>query len=182
MNAVIRQNSDVTTRLLPTAEAIKAGAVAMFGEKYGDEVRVLTMGSALEGAGTYSVELCGGTHARRLGDIGLFSVLAESAVASGVRRIEALTSEGARRYLEAQANIARDAAAVLKTSPSELAQRVAKLFEERRRLEKELSDAKKALALAGPRGPASGAIAESPRAGGKFDDAVAELGQDRIIG
>ncbi len=160
VNAVIRQNSDVTTRLLPTAEAIKAGAVAMFGEKYGDEVRVLTMGSALEGAGTYSVELCGGTHARRLGDIGLFSVLAESAVASGVRRIEALTSEGARRYLEAQANIARDAAAVLKTSPSELAQRVAQLFEERRRLEKELSDAKKALALAGPRGPASDATRE----------------------
>ena len=160
VNLVVRQNTDVTTRLLPTAEAIKAGAVAMFGEKYGDEVRVLAMGRVLGGNGAYSVELCGGTHARRLGDIGLFTVLAESAVASGVRRIEALTSEGARRHLETQANIARDAAAVLKTSPGELAQRVTQLADERRRLERELSDAKKALALAGPRGAVEDATRE----------------------
>jgi len=151
VNTIVRQNSDVTTRLMPTKAAIEAGAMAMFGEKYGDEVRVLSMGSALDAQGKpFSVELCGGTHVRRIGDIGLFSILSESAVAAGVRRIEALTSENARLYLEKQADAAREAASVLKTTPAELAQRVAQLSEERRRLEKELSDAKKALALAGP--------------------------------
>jgi alanyl-tRNA synthetase len=150
VNEVIRQNSDVSTRLMPTANAIEGGAVAMFGEKYGDEVRVLAMGHELGSAAKpFSVELCGGTHVRRLGDIGLFTILAESAVASGVRRIEALTSEGARRYLEAQAEAAQAAAAVLKTSPAELPARIAALTEERRRLERELSEAKKALALSG---------------------------------
>jgi alanyl-tRNA synthetase len=151
VNEVLRQNNDVSTRLMPTAKAIEAGAVAMFGEKYGDEVRVLAMGRALDTeTKPYSVELCGGTHVRRLGDIGLFTILSESAVAAGVRRVEALTSEGARRYLEGQAEAARDAAAVLKTSPAELPARIAALAEERRRLERELSEAKKALALAGP--------------------------------
>ena len=151
VNEVVRQNNDVSTRLMPTAKAIEAGAVAMFGEKYGEEVRVLAMGNALEtDAKPYSVELCGGTHVRRLGDIGLFTVLSESAVAAGVRRVEALTSEGARRYLEGQAEAARNAAAVLKTSPAELPGRIAALSDERRRLERELSEAKKALALAGP--------------------------------
>ncbi len=155
VNDVVRQNVDVSTRLMPTAKAIEAGAVAMFGEKYGDEVRVLSMGSDLEAAAKpYSVELCGGTHVRRLGDIGLFTMLAESAVAAGVRRIEALTSEGARRWLEGQAEAARQAAAVLKTSPAELPARIAALSDERRRLERELADARKALALAGP--PKSG--------------------------
>jgi alanyl-tRNA synthetase len=149
VNEVVRQNSDVSTRLMPTAKAIEAGAVAMFGEKYGDEVRVLAMGQDLSaGAKSYSVELCGGTHVRRLGDIGLFTILAESAVAAGVRRIEALTSEGARRYLEGQAEAGRAAAAVLKTSLAELPARITALSEERRRLERELSDAKKTLALA----------------------------------
>ena len=143
--------SDVTTRLMPTDQAIKAGAVAMFGEKYGDEVRVLSMGQNLAGGkGAYSVELCGGTHVRRVGDIGLFASLSESAVASGVRRVDALTSENARRYLETQADAAREAAAALKTSPNDLAVRVAQLSEERRRLERELADAKRALAMAGP--------------------------------
>jgi alanyl-tRNA synthetase len=150
VNAVIRQNSDVSTRLMDTDKAIEAGAEALFGEKYGDEVRVLTMGDDAEEAKPFSVELCGGTHVRRLGDIGLFTILSESAVASGVRRIEALTSEGARRYLQDQAEIARDAAAALKTSVVDLPQRVAQLAEERRKLERELADAKKALALAGP--------------------------------
>jgi alanyl-tRNA synthetase len=151
VNEVVRQNVDVSTRLMPTAKAIEAGAVAMFGEKYGDEVRVLSMGNALDvAARPYSVELCGGTHVRRLGDIGLFTILAESAVAAGVRRIDALTSEGARRHLEGQADAARQAAAVLKTSPEELPARIAALSEERRRLERELAEAKKALALAGP--------------------------------
>jgi len=148
VNAIIRQNSDVSTRLMPTDKAIEAGAEALFGEKYGDEVRVLTMGE--DAAKAYSVELCGGTHVRRLGDIGLFTILSESAVAAGVRRIEALTSEGARRYLNDQAELAREAAAALKTSLAELPARVTQLSEERRRLERELSDAKKALALAGP--------------------------------
>jgi alanyl-tRNA synthetase len=166
VNEVVRQNNDVSTRLMPTAKAIEAGAVAMFGEKYGDEVRVLAMGRDLQaGAKPYSVELCGGTHVRRLGDIGLFTVLGESAVAAGVRRIEALTSEGARRYLEGQAEAARRAAAVLKTSPAELPARIAALSEERRRLERELSEAKKALALAGP--PKSGGESSREIAGMK---------------
>jgi alanyl-tRNA synthetase len=148
VNAVVRQNSDVATRLMPTEQAIATGAMALFGEKYGDEVRVLTMGT--DGDKPYSVELCGGTHVHRLGDIGLFTILSESAVASGVRRIEALTSEGARQYLAHQSGLAREAAAALKTSPAELPARVAQLADERRRLERELTEAKKALALAGP--------------------------------
>jgi alanyl-tRNA synthetase len=150
INAVIRQNSDATTRLMPTDKAIEAGAEALFGEKYGDEVRVLTLGDDLDDPKPYSVELCGGTHVRRLGDIGIFTILSESAVAAGVRRIDALTSEGARRWLSDQADIAKEAAAALKTNPSELAARALALSEERRRLERELADAKKALALAGP--------------------------------
>jgi alanyl-tRNA synthetase len=155
VNEVIRQNSDTSTRLLPTDQAIAAGAEALFGEKYGDEVRVLTMGGEVGGDDltdpkAYSVELCGGTHVRRLGDIGIFTILSESAVAAGVRRIEALTSEGARRYLSHQAELAREAAATLKTNAGDLPGRVAALSDERRRLERELADAKKALALAGP--------------------------------
>ncbi|MGZ5921540.1 MAG: alanine--tRNA ligase [Rhizomicrobium sp.] len=155
VNEVIRQNSDTSTRIMPTDQAVAAGAEALFGEKYGDEVRVLTMGEDLEDhshakSGAYSVELCGGTHVRRLGDIGIFTILSESAVAAGVRRIEALTSEGARRYLSHQAELAREAAAALKTNAGDLPGRVAALSDERRRLERELADAKKALALAGP--------------------------------
>jgi alanyl-tRNA synthetase len=165
VNEVVRQNVDVSTRLMPTAKAIEAGAVAMFGEKYGDEVRVLSMGSALETQEKpYSVELCGGTHVRRLGDIGLFTILAESAVAAGVRRIDALTSEGARRHLEGQAESARAAADVLKTSIAELPGRLAALTEERRRLERELAEARKALALAGP-----------PKAGGDASREIAGI-------
>ena len=162
VNAVVRQNGDVSTRLMPTDQAIAGGAMALFGEKYGDEVRVLTMG--MDGDKPYSVELCGGTHVYRLGDIGLFTILSESAVASGVRRIEALTSEGARQYLTHQADLAREAAAALKTSPGELPARVAQLAEERRRLERELTDAKRALALAGP--AQSGAESDVKEIGG----------------
>ena len=152
VNEVIRQNSDVSTRLMATDEAIEAGAEALFGEKYGDEVRVLTMGEDAAAPKPYSVELCGGTHVRRLGDIGLFAILSESAVASGVRRIEALTSEGARRYLSGQAELAREAASALKTTLAELPIRVTQLADDRRRLERELAEAKKTLALAGPAG------------------------------
>jgi alanyl-tRNA synthetase len=149
-NAVIRQNSDTTTRLMATDQAIAAGAEALFGEKYGDEVRVLSMGADLDVEKAYSVELCGGTHVHRLGDIGLLTILSESAVAAGVRRIEALTSEHARRYLSGQAEIAREAAFAIKTPIGELAGRVAQLSEDRRKLERELTEAKKQLALAGP--------------------------------
>jgi alanyl-tRNA synthetase len=147
VNTIIRQNSDVSTRLMATDDAIKAGAEALFGEKYGDEVRVLTMGEDTDKA--YSVELCGGTHVRRLGDIGLFTILSESAVASGVRRIEALTSEGARRYLSHQAEIAREAAAALKTSTADLTARVSQLADANRKIERELAEARKQLALGG---------------------------------
>ena len=150
VNQVIRQNSDTTTRLMPTDQAVAAGAEALFGEKYGDEVRVLSMGADLDGEKSYSVELCGGTHVHRLGDIGLFTILSESAVAAGVRRIEALTSEHARRYLSGQAEIAREAASAIKTPIGELSARVTQLSEERRKLERELAEAKKQLALAGP--------------------------------
>jgi alanyl-tRNA synthetase len=150
VNAVVRQNSDTTTRLMATDQAIAAGAEALFGEKYGDEVRVLSMGADLDADKAYSVELCGGTHVHRLGDIGLFTIVAESAVAAGVRRIEALTSEHARRYLSGQAEIAREAAFAIKTPIGELAGRVAQLSEDRRKLERELAEAKKQLALAGP--------------------------------
>ena len=150
INQVIRQNSDTTTRLMATDQAIAAGAEALFGEKYGDEVRVLSMGADLNADKAYSVELCGGTHVHRLGDIGLLTILSESAVAAGVRRIEALTSEHARRYLSGQAEIARETASAIKTPIGELAGRVAQLSEERRKLERELAEAKKQLALAGP--------------------------------
>jgi alanyl-tRNA synthetase len=150
VNQIVRQNSDTTTRLMATDQAIAAGAEALFGEKYGDEVRVLAMGEDIDGGKAFSVELCGGTHVHRLGDIGLFTILSESAVAAGVRRIEALTSEHARRYLSGQAEIAREAASAIKTPIGELAGRVAQLADDRRRLERELTEAKKQLALLGP--------------------------------
>ncbi|MGB5949746.1 MAG: alanine--tRNA ligase, partial [Parvibaculum sp.] len=150
VNRVIRQNRDVTTRLMTPAEAIEAGALALFGEKYGDEVRVLSMGvDEDQNDKTYSVELCGGTHVRRVGDIAIFKIVSESAVASGVRRIEALTGEGARHYLVEQERIAKEAAGALKISPEELPQRVVSLVEERKRLERELNEAKKKLAMSG---------------------------------
>ena len=150
VNRMIRQNRDVTTRLMTPAEAIEAGALALFGEKYGDEVRVLSMGVDEDRNGkTYSVELCGGTHVRRVGDIAIFKIVGESAVASGVRRIEGLTGEGARRYLVEQERIAKEAAGALKIAPEDLPQRIVSLVEERKRLERELNDAKKKLAMSG---------------------------------
>ena len=150
VNRVIRENNQVQTRLMTPDDAIAAGALALFGEKYGDEVRVLSMPSSGDTGRTFSVELCGGTHVSRLGDIALFKIIGESAVASGVRRIEALTGEAARLWLETQAAIARDAAAALKSQPADLVDRVVSLTEERKRLERELAETKKKLALAGP--------------------------------
>jgi alanyl-tRNA synthetase len=147
VNAQIRSNEPVTTRLMTPDEAIAAGAMALFGEKYGDEVRVLSMGQLDEG--DYSVELCGGTHVRALGDIQLLEIISESAVSSGVRRIEALTGEAARRWLSDRDTRLREAAATLKSSPDEVPARIASLVEERKRLDRELADAKKALAMGG---------------------------------
>jgi alanyl-tRNA synthetase len=151
VNRHIRENEEVTTRLMTPDAAIEAGAMALFGEKYGDEVRVLSMGAL--GADTpgknYSVELCGGTHVTALGDIALFKIVGESAVSSGVRRIEALTAESARQWFTQRDEKLKEAAAALKTSPDEVPARIAVLVEERRRLERELADAKKALALGG---------------------------------
>jgi alanyl-tRNA synthetase len=144
VNAQIRHNEIVSTRLMTPDDAIAAGAMALFGEKYGDEVRVLTMGRQ-----AYSVELCGGTHVNATGDIALFKIVSESAVSSGVRRIEALTGEAARQWLTARDERLRETAAALKAAPDEVPARVASLIEERRRLEKELAEAKKALALGG---------------------------------
>jgi alanyl-tRNA synthetase len=147
VNAQIRSNETVSTRLMTPDEAIAAGAMALFGEKYGDEVRVLSMGRT--GEGDYSVELCGGTHVRALGDIQLFKIISESAVSSGVRRIEALTGEAARQWLSEREAKLREAAATLKAAPDEVPARIATLVEDRKRLERELADAKKQLAMGG---------------------------------
>ena len=154
VNAQVRANTPVTTRLMTPDEAIAEGAMALFGEKYGDEVRVVSMGTD---GGRYSVELCGGTHVSALGDIGLFKVVGEGAVSSGVRRVEALTGEAARAYLSARDEKLREAAAALRSTPDEVPARVVSLIEERRRLERELADAKRALAMGGGvSGPAAG--------------------------
>ncbi len=155
VNAQIRGNGSVETRLMTPEEAIAMGAMALFGEKYGDEVRVVSMGTNDDGK-TYSIELCGGTHARALGDIGLFKVVGESAVSSGVRRVEALTGEAARQYLSARDEKLREAAATLRATPEEVPARVAALLDDRRRLERELAEAKKALALGGGAKDAAG--------------------------
>ncbi|HKT86771.1 MAG TPA: alanine--tRNA ligase [Novosphingobium sp.] len=155
VNAEIRANEAVATHLMSPQDAIAAGAMALFGEKYGDEVRVLSMGRAAGGQ-TYSVELCGGTHVSATGDIGVFRIVSESAVSSGVRRIEALTGEGARRWLVAREEALKGAAGLLRTTPEEVEARVAALLDERRKLERELAEAKKALALGGGGAAANG--------------------------
>jgi alanyl-tRNA synthetase len=147
VNAEIRANAPVTTRLMTPDDAIEAGAMALFGEKYGDEVRVLSMGRVSDKA--YSVELCGGTHVRALGDIGLLRVISDSAVSSGVRRIEALTGEGARAWLVGRDEALKQTASLLRTTPDDVEARVAALLDERRKLERELAEARKALALGG---------------------------------
>ncbi|ATW05196.1 alanine--tRNA ligase [Sphingorhabdus sp. YGSMI21] len=159
VNAQIRGNSPVTTRLMSPDDAVAAGALALFGEKYGDEVRVLSMGQDADL--DYSVELCGGTHVQALGDIGLMTIISESAVASGVRRIEALTGEAARLWLLDRDAKLKSIASALKASPEEAVDRVAALVDERKKLERELTEAKKALALAGNGGGAKAAETES---------------------
>jgi len=165
VNAQIRNNEEVSTRLMSPDDAIAAGAMALFGEKYGDEVRVLSMGRD-----AYSVELCGGTHVRATGDIGLFRIVSESAVSSGVRRIEALTGEAARQWVVGREEALKSIAAVLKTAPEEVETRVTTLLEERKRLERDLADVKKQLALGG--GGGAPASADEEIAGVKFSGQV----------
>ncbi|MEM9810286.1 MAG: alanine--tRNA ligase [Pseudomonadota bacterium] len=149
VNEVIRQNAAGHVALMPYDEAIEAGAMALFGEKYDDEVRVLTLGRNLSFDRPYSVELCGGTHVERTGDIALFAILSEGAVASGTRRIEAVTGEAARAHLKAQAGAALAAAAQLKTSTEDLPLRIEALQDEKKKLEKELVAARKKAATGG---------------------------------
>ncbi len=149
-NEIVQGNAPVETRLMAQEEAIATGARALFGEKYGDEVRVVSMGrAATPGARAFSVELCGGTHVSRTGDIGLISIVSESAVASGVRRIEARTAEGARAQLVAQSKALREIAALVRAPLEETPARLATLLDERKRLERELAEAKRKLAMGG---------------------------------
>ncbi|MGD9617954.1 MAG: alanine--tRNA ligase [Alphaproteobacteria bacterium] len=157
VNMRIRDNGEVRTRLLTPERAVAEGALALFGEKYGEEVRVVAMGAADDPGRPYSVELCGGTHVRRTGDIGLFKIIGESAIASGVRRIEALTGAAAEAHIAAEEALLRQAASALRTSPAELPARLSRLVEENRRIERELAEARRALAMAGPTAAPSGA-------------------------
>jgi alanyl-tRNA synthetase len=153
-NDVVLQNSEVTTRLMAVDEAIASGARALFGEKYGDEVRVVAMGNGGGNTMGWSVELCGGTHVGRTGDIGVITLVSEGAVAAGVRRIEAFTATTARKYDRGLGKLAKTAAAELKVAVDDMPARVAAVVDERRRLERELSETRKKLALSGSTGPA----------------------------
>jgi alanyl-tRNA synthetase len=155
VNARIRDNAEVTTRLMTPEAAVAEGAMALFGEKYGEEVRVVAMGrdeAAAERGGHYSIELCGGTHVRRTGDIGLFRLVGEGAVSAGVRRVEAVTGAAALAVIEEESRLLREAAAALKVSAADLPARVAALLEERRKLERDLAETRKKLATGGAGG------------------------------
>jgi alanyl-tRNA synthetase len=158
-NDIVLENGEVTTRLMAVDDARDAGARALFGEKYGDEVRVVSMGRTAREHGSnalgWSVELCGGTHVRRTGDIGLISVTGESAVSSGVRRIEALTGNHARHHANDTIQLAKTAAGELRTTIDDMPARIAALMEERKKLERDLSEARKKLAMGGGSGSAS---------------------------
>jgi alanyl-tRNA synthetase len=157
-NALILQNSPVETRLMALDDAKASGAMALFGEQYGDEVRVVSMGDPAPGANkAWSVELCGGTHVKRTGDIGLVKIVGESASSAGVRRIEALTADGARAHLAEADERLKEVAAILKTRTEDVVERLRAIVDERKALEKQLADAKKQLALGG--GGASGTVA-----------------------
>ena len=152
VNAQVRANEAVVTRLMDPESAVEAGALALFGEKYGDEVRVVSMGEQEDHGHHYSTELCGGTHVRRTGDIGLFKVIGESAVAAGVRRIEAVTADGALAYFETQERALKGAAEALRVKLEDVPARVEALIEERKKLERELSDTRKKMAMGGGTG------------------------------
>jgi alanyl-tRNA synthetase len=166
VNAVIRQNLPALTEEMAPQAAIEAGAIALFGEKYGDSVRVLTLGRDLGGDGAYSVELCGGTHVARTGDIALFKIVSEQGIAAGVRRIEALTGEPARRWLLEQASVARQLADQFKVPVADIPARVEVLQAQARKAERELGDARRQLAVGG--GGSKGATEVEDVAGVKF--------------
>ncbi|MCC6719533.1 MAG: alanine--tRNA ligase [Acetobacteraceae bacterium] len=159
VNARIRENAEVTTRLMTPDAAVAEGARALFGEKYGEEVRVVAMGD--DQGRAYSIELCGGTHVRRTGDIGLLRILAESAVSAGVRRIEAVVGEAALAAIAENDRRLLDIAAALRASPAEAAERVAALVEDRRRLERQVQDLQKKLAVSGASGGTTTSEAET---------------------
>ncbi|MEO0391433.1 MAG: alanine--tRNA ligase, partial [Pseudomonadota bacterium] len=163
VNAFIRQNAPVETRIMTPDDARAIGAQALFGEKYGDEVRVVSMGHADTGKGTggqtYSIELCGGTNVARTGDIGAFVAVADSASSAGVRRIEALTGQAAIDYLRAQDRALTDAAGALKAQAADVPARVAALLDERKALQNEVAQLKRELAMGG--GSADGPSAET---------------------
>ena len=149
MNARIRENTEVTTRLMTPQAAVELGAMALFGEKYGDEVRVVAMGEPDGNKAAWSIELCGGTHVRRTGDIGYFRIMNEAAVASGVRRIEAVTGASAEALVGETQSRLNAAAGALRTAPAEVPDRVAALLEDRRKLERQVADLQKKLATGG---------------------------------
>jgi len=158
VNEVILQNASADTKLMAPEAAIEAGAMALFGEKYGDEVRVLALGDPLgEEDKPYSVELCGGTHVARTGDIALFKIISEGAVAAGIRRVEAVTGAEARQHLEGQAALTRELAVNLKVQPDQVPERVQNLMDDRRKMEKEIAELKKKIALGGGGGVAMSA-------------------------
>jgi alanyl-tRNA synthetase len=171
VNLHIRRNLPVETRLMTPDAAIAVGAMALFGEKYGEEVRVVTMG---EGASSYSVELCGGTHVRRTGDIGLFKFIAESAVAAGVRRIEAMVGAAAEIWVTEQTSLLGRAAQSLKAPSAELPGRIDALLEERRRLEREVSELRRQMATGGAQAAANKTVAGVTFAGRKLDGVPAK--------
>jgi alanyl-tRNA synthetase len=174
VNAEILANEPVATRLMSPDDAVEAGALALFGEKYGDEVRVLSMGRKGGEGRNYSVELCGGTHVNATGDIGLFRIVSESAVSSGVRRIEALTGDAARTWLVEREEALKAAASAIRATPEEVPARVTALLDERKRLEKELAEAKKALALGGGGSAGASSAADEEVGGVAFSGQVIE--------
>ncbi len=148
VNTQIRANTEVITRIMPIDEARKSGAMALFGEKYDDEVRVVSMGTKKDGK-VFSIELCGGTHVKYTGDIGLLKIISESALSSGIRRVEAVTGANALKYLNEQDELLQNIAAILKSSPSDVIERVQTLLDEKRKFEKEVAKLRKQLALGG---------------------------------
>ncbi len=148
-NRIVLQNDPVVTRLMGVEEAIESGARALFGEKYGDEVRVVSMGTEPNANKAYSVELCGGTHVTRTGDIGLISIMSETGVAAGTRRLEAMTGDSARRYLSSESRKLKQLSSLLKVAPQDAADRLSVVIEDRRKFERELSDLRKKLAMGG---------------------------------
>ena len=160
VNAAVRENTEVTTRIMSQEDATAAGALALFGEKYGEEVRVVSMGGQAPDANRpYSIELCGGTHVRRTGDIGFFKIVREEGLAAGVRRIEAVAHAAAEDFVRDEEATLRDAAAALRTTPGDLTNRLTQLLDERKRLERDLAETRKKLAT----GDGGGGTAEAPR-------------------